>query len=187
MSFVRKPLRFSFRPSRRPDHLKQIVFEVSSSESVIPISQLFRSAFPEGNSGPSARSEDLTARPAARSTLTSYRPRPASRDPVTCATRSVRCRSRRAVAVEERYSGDDEGSGPEGPAPLRHLVELGGFEPPTFSLRTRRATNCAIAPRYSQKPKRVTGKFANYEAVGLRSRKITRLYPANQADLLPFN
>lgn len=26
------------------------------------------------------------------------------------------------------------------------LVELGGFEPPTFSLRTRRATNCAIAP-----------------------------------------
>ena len=25
-------------------------------------------------------------------------------------------------------------------------VELGGFEPPTFSLRTRRATNCAIAP-----------------------------------------
>ena len=27
------------------------------------------------------------------------------------------------------------------------LVELGGFEPPTFSLRTKRATNCAIAPR----------------------------------------
>ena len=27
------------------------------------------------------------------------------------------------------------------------VVELGGFEPPTFSLRTRRATNCAIAPR----------------------------------------
>ena len=26
------------------------------------------------------------------------------------------------------------------------FVELGGFEPPTFSLRTRRATNCAIAP-----------------------------------------
>ena len=25
-------------------------------------------------------------------------------------------------------------------------VELGGFEPPTFSLRTKRATNCAIAP-----------------------------------------
>ena len=25
-------------------------------------------------------------------------------------------------------------------------VELGGFEPPAFSLRTRRATNCAIAP-----------------------------------------
>ena len=54
-------------------------------------------------------------------------------------------------------------------------VELRGFEPLTFSLRTRRATNCAIAPKYSQKPKRVTGKFANYEAVGLRSRKITRL------------
>ena len=29
----------------------------------------------------------------------------------------------------------------------RPAVELGGFEPPTFSLRTRRATNCAIAPR----------------------------------------
>ena len=28
------------------------------------------------------------------------------------------------------------------------LVELGGFEPPTFSLRTRRATNCAIAPMF---------------------------------------
>ncbi len=27
-----------------------------------------------------------------------------------------------------------------------NCVELGGFEPPTFSLRTRRATNCAIAP-----------------------------------------
>lgn len=26
------------------------------------------------------------------------------------------------------------------------LVDLGGFEPPTFSLRTRRATNCAIGP-----------------------------------------
>ena len=29
------------------------------------------------------------------------------------------------------------------------FVELGGFEPPTFSLRTRRATNCAIAPSAS--------------------------------------
>ena len=29
---------------------------------------------------------------------------------------------------------------------LVRVVELGGFEPPTFSLRTRRATNCAIAP-----------------------------------------
>ncbi len=26
------------------------------------------------------------------------------------------------------------------------MVDLGGFEPPTFSLRTRRATNCAIGP-----------------------------------------
>jgi len=26
------------------------------------------------------------------------------------------------------------------------LVELRGFEPLTFSLRTRRATNCATAP-----------------------------------------
>ena len=30
---------------------------------------------------------------------------------------------------------------------LLHLVELRGLEPLTFSLRTRRATNCAIAPR----------------------------------------
>ena len=30
------------------------------------------------------------------------------------------------------------------------IVELGGFEPPTFSLRTRRATNCAIAPSARQ-------------------------------------
>ena len=31
--------------------------------------------------------------------------------------------------------------------PVRRWVELRGFEPLTFSLRTRRATNCAIAPR----------------------------------------
>ena len=30
------------------------------------------------------------------------------------------------------------------------VVELGGFEPPAFSLRTRRATNCAIAPKHHQ-------------------------------------
>ena len=30
---------------------------------------------------------------------------------------------------------------------LVRWVELRGFEPLTFSLRTRRATNCAIAPR----------------------------------------
>ena len=30
---------------------------------------------------------------------------------------------------------------------LVRRVELGGFEPPAFSLRTRRATNCAIAPQ----------------------------------------
>lgn len=29
---------------------------------------------------------------------------------------------------------------------LKSFVDLGGFEPPTFSLRTRRATNCAIGP-----------------------------------------
>ena len=29
---------------------------------------------------------------------------------------------------------------------LKSSVDLGGFEPPTFSLRTRRATNCAIGP-----------------------------------------
>lgn len=48
-------------------------------------------------------------------------------------------------------------------------VELRGFEPLTFSLRTRRATNCAIAPRYSQKPKREIPQFANPGAVGLCS------------------
>ena len=26
------------------------------------------------------------------------------------------------------------------------IVDPGGFEPPTFSLRTRRATNCAMGP-----------------------------------------
>jgi hypothetical protein len=31
--------------------------------------------------------------------------------------------------------------------PGRQKVELRGLEPLTFSLRTRRATNCAIAPR----------------------------------------
>lgn len=31
-----------------------------------------------------------------------------------------------------------------------HRVELGGFEPPTSSLRTKRATNCAIAPRTAE-------------------------------------
>ena len=30
---------------------------------------------------------------------------------------------------------------------ILHLVELRGLEPLTFSLRTRRATDCAIAPR----------------------------------------
>ena len=37
---------------------------------------------------------------------------------------------------------DDAGQGSN----VQLYVELGGFEPPTFSLRTRRATNCAIAP-----------------------------------------
>jgi hypothetical protein len=31
--------------------------------------------------------------------------------------------------------------------PRHHMVELRGLEPLTFSLRTRRATGCAIAPR----------------------------------------
>ena len=40
----------------------------------------------------------------------------------------------------------------------RPVVELGGFEPPTFSLRTRRATNCAIAPRSSPSATRSSGR-----------------------------
>ena len=32
------------------------------------------------------------------------------------------------------------------------MVELRGFEPLTFSLRTRRATNCAIAPNCLNSP-----------------------------------
>ncbi len=36
-------------------------------------------------------------------------------------------------------------------------VELGGFEPPTFSLRTRRATNCAIAPCLNSEDDASTG------------------------------
>ena len=43
---------------------------------------------------------------------------------------------------EARTETIDDGKGPS----LMRVVELGGFEPPTFSLRTRRATNCAIAP-----------------------------------------
>ena len=39
-------------------------------------------------------------------------------------------------------SGIEAGQGSN----VADYVELGGFEPPTFSLRTRRATNCAIAP-----------------------------------------
>ena len=38
------------------------------------------------------------------------------------------------------------GTGPD----LQVLVELRGFEPLTFSLRTRRATNCATAPAASE-------------------------------------
>ena len=41
-----------------------------------------------------------------------------------------------------RTEAIDDGKG----SSLVRGVELGGFEPPTFSLRTRRATNCAIAP-----------------------------------------
>ena len=40
----------------------------------------------------------------------------------------------------------------------RPVVELGGFEPPTFSLRTRRATNCSIAPRSSPSATRSSGR-----------------------------
>jgi hypothetical protein len=36
-------------------------------------------------------------------------------------------------------------------APDREVVELRGFEPLTFSLRTRRATNCATAPSEGQR------------------------------------
>ncbi len=46
-----------------------------------------------------------------------------------------------AALVPEPTSTDVSGSS------TSDWVELGGFEPPTFSLRTRRATNCAIAPQ----------------------------------------
>lgn len=38
-------------------------------------------------------------------------------------------------------------SAPEGVRAMSYLVELRGIEPRTFSMRTRRATNCATAPR----------------------------------------
>ena len=37
-----------------------------------------------------------------------------------------------------------------------YLVELRGFEPLTFSLRTRRATNCATAPCAGEREGKVT-------------------------------
>ena len=37
----------------------------------------------------------------------------------------------------------------DNPSWVSALVELRGFEPLTFSLRTRRATNCAIAPCFN--------------------------------------
>ena len=50
-------------------------------------------------------------------------------------------------ARNDRRPGPEEGPG----RPDHVLVELRGFEPLTFSLRTRRATNCATAPCASRR------------------------------------
>lgn len=41
-------------------------------------------------------------------------------------------------------------------------MELGGIEPPTFSMRRRRATNCAIAPCASAHKWRLYNAIAEY-------------------------
>ena len=48
-------------------------------------------------------------------------------------------------AHPREHEGDHEGRHPGERRPGR-FVDPGGFEPPTFSLRTRRATNCAMGP-----------------------------------------
>ena len=56
------------------------------------------------------------------------------------------------LALDHEAQGSDRRIQTENVAGLNNelLVELRGFEPLTFSLRTRRATNCAIAPRCSR-------------------------------------
>lgn len=61
----------------------------------------------------------------------------------------------------------------------RTLVELRGFEPLTFSLRTRRATNCAIAPwtrkRYQPRPTRLSrGRRTTYRHYAPALRRLAR-------------
>ena len=68
------------------------------------------------------------------------------------------------VPLEDLESGTAEmsnspdpgmGSGCSGVSCGTIVVELRGFEPLTFSLRTRRATNCATAPRASRRDAKI--------------------------------
>ena len=69
----------------------------------------------------------------------------------TCSAREARCCRPKGEAIPQQAASAPTCSArearccrPKGEAINR--VELRGFEPRTFSLRTRRATNCAIAP-----------------------------------------
>ena len=66
--------------------------------------------------------------------------------------------------------------------PSRRLlsgVELRGFEPLTFSLRTRRATDCAIAPRTGR-----ADQHADFTTGSSRSRRLRKGPPATSLPLL---
>ena len=96
-----------------------------------------------GGNGPRGWPE---ASPTARST--GPRPSPAGTTPSPRASTPSPMNRRKR---ERSSSSPSPESPPRRRAERAHfpvdVVELGGFEPPTFSLRTRRATNCAIAPR----------------------------------------
>ena len=64
------------------------------------------------------------------------------------AGRAERCRS--AQMMGQMTEGNALGFQRRGALEYR-VVELRGFEPLAFSLRTRRATNCATAPYLSRK------------------------------------
>ena len=61
------------------------------------------------------------------------------------------------------------------------MVELRGFEPLTFSLRTRRATNCATAPCALEREEEVTTGTAGEPESGLGTTRVRRRRPCDRA------